>query len=214
MTTVKERPILFSGPMIRAILDGRKTQTRRVVKPRFGGKIIGWGGQGVAMESIGIIDGCENIKANLCPYGKPGSTLWVREAWAETDLYDGTPVIAYKSGGYVPIGKDGQDRDRLIMDWASRSADPDWHVDKWRPSIHMPRWASRILLEVTDVRVQRVQDISESDCWAEGCEGYDDDVTGGMSGYREFSSLWESIHGPGAWERNDWVWAVTFKRVD
>ena len=146
----KERPIIFSGPMIRAILEGRKTQTRRIVKP--------------------------NCLSKLSPYGRTGDRLWVRETWGHNP--EG-PGYVYRSDG---------------------DFDMKFHGDRWRPSIHMPRWASRITLEVTGVRVERLQDINEEDALAEGVE-------------HAFRSLWESINGPGSWDANPWVWVVEFRRV-
>ena len=179
-----DRPILFSAPMVRAILAGTKTQTRRVVKPAH----KAWMDQPVTHQ-LGEWD-----KRPL-PYGKPGDRLWVRETWQAVS---------------------GNDRARHIMThprpdrgWLEYAATPrdDEPAYKWRPSIHMPRWASRITLEVTGVRVERLQDISEADAISEGtpfpCGGW-------VGGYQK---LWESIHGPGSWDLNPWVWVVEFKRV-
>ena len=188
------KPILFSGEMVRAILDGRKTQTRRVIKPQPSAGV---------RRSVFVLSGLEDGHGRelRCPYGRPGDTLWVRETWQAVS---------------------GNDRARHIMThprpdrgWLEYAATPraDEPAYKWRPSIHMPRWASRITLEVTGVRVERLQDISEADAWAEGCEGYDDDVTGGKSGYREYCELWEKINGKGSWDLNPWVWVVEFKGV-
>lgn len=188
---MKERPILFSGPMVRAIFDGTKTQTRRVVKPpknvdpehwmpeKF------WDGQFNALHWPADHAEHEILK---CPYGQPGDRLWVRETFAEIDCR-----LTYKA--------DFNDGAHCV-------------VKRWIPSIHMPRWASRITLEITDVRVERLQNISEQDAWAEGCLGWDDDVTGGSSGYGEFSELWVSINGVESWNSNPWVWVVEFRRVE
>jgi hypothetical protein len=191
MTTLpKERPILFGAPMVRAILDGSKTQTRRVVKrhgdmefdpqdPHYGPYWLPY--------AAGDAEG-EQAKVR-CPYGKPGDRLWVRETWA------------YEQGGT------GCPDDTGIL---YRATDPGWDDEetglRWRPSIYMPRRASRILLEITDIRVQRLQEISEGDARAEGCEpfAYPRD---------RFHGFWDTIHGPGSWAANPLVWAITFRRI-
>jgi len=211
MTNLKERPILFSGAMVRAILAGEKTQTRRVVKPQFGPEAMpaemcaetaeGWQTSGHSGRWWDDCNGDADA-AVYCPYGKPGDRLWVRETFncmytneemktiKVADLNDGD--LVYRADGEYDYGVFGP----------------------WQPSIFMPRWASRITLEITDVRVERLQDISEADAWAEGCLGTDDDVTGGISGYREYYKLWESINGKTApWASNPWVWVLTFKRA-
>jgi hypothetical protein len=181
---VKERPILFSGPMVRAILDGSKTQTRRTFKGTTEHK----GPYNPAyMEAHQQANGWGSI----CPYGTPGDRLWVRETWAHER--DGT----------------GCPDDTGVL---YRATDPGWDDEgtglRWRPSIFMPRIASRILLEITDVRVQRLQEISDEDARA---EGYD---RRSHAFPREwFALLWERIHGPGSWDANPWVWAITFRRI-
>ncbi|MDR2173627.1 MAG: hypothetical protein LBE32_05430 [Burkholderiales bacterium] len=198
---IKQRPIMFSGQMVRSILDGRKTQTRRVIAPR-------------------------NLQNKLCPYGAPGSVLWVRETWAETDTPDGTPVVVYRAGGCIPVGRKN-DADYLIHNWGMPGT-PE--PGRWKPSIHMPRWASRILLEITDVRVQRLQDITEEDAIEEGIERlksgrgfYNPTVSKSAvhfgvytgSAKEAFRLLWEKINAKRgcSWETNPWVLAITFKRV-
>jgi hypothetical protein len=188
---MRERPILFSAPMVRAILDGTKTQTRRVVKPApmmvTDHKTAVW--EGPADSLLKLLDGA----GRHCPYGQPGDRLWVREAFA-----------------FCLADKFGPTPDSVI--YRADEGNADW-PHGWKPSIHMPRCASRITLEVTAVRVERLNDISEKDAWAEGCEGFDDDVTGGKSGYLEFAELWESINGPGSWDANPWVWVVEFRKL-
>jgi len=175
---MKERPILFSGPMVRAILEGRKTQTRRVVKP-----------QPAHIPGIGTVLNIDTITGRACPYGNPGDRLWVREAWAHRRWMLGdaspNPTTVYRA--------DGEDLKGCA---------------RWRPSIHMPRWASRIALEVVSVRVERLQDISEEDAKAEGIDW----VIGYRSRIPLFSALWERINGLGSWNANHWVWVVEFKR--
>jgi hypothetical protein len=175
---VKERPMLFNGDMVRAILDGRKTQTRRIAKPRH----CNHGSEG-----------------QRCPYGQPGDRLWVRETWsmdagavsedAESDWH-----ICYKADLSVTQAL-CTDAECLRLYDSQRSA--------WRPSIHMPRWASRITLEITDVRVERLQVISLDDAKAEGVETTD-----------QYAELWCKINGAESWNANPWVWVVAFKRVE
>ena len=184
---MSEHPILFSGPMVRAILDGRKTQTRRVIKWKCNRGPDGY--DTVGESKIIRVPWTERTLAKIlvpeCPYGVPGDRLWVRETWGK-DLY------AHLSG-HVPI----------LYKVGPPSIDPDYPV-KWNPSIHMPRWASRLTLEVVEVRAQRLQDITEQDAIAEG-----------VSCVAEFRELWDSINAKRApWDSNPWVWAVTFRRVD
>jgi len=232
---VTERPILFSAPMVRAILDGRKTQTRRAVKrpasldsleasPNYPGEWVPWV-DGDPQESI------------LCPYGVPGDTLWVRESWCAADVPSGFCYMADHPGDPRGLG--------------------------WRPSIHMPRKASRLTLRITNVRVERLQDISEADAIAEGLyrSKPDDDDRAWFAAYTEEQSgspptpgewetfnagvwmvpgvpqgwgmtpaerrrdtwgptpqfcyrlLWEHINGKGGWAANPWVWAVSCERL-
>lgn len=214
---MKERPILFSAPMVRAILDGTKTQTRRVVKDRH-------------IDAAPPACFFQWLRER-CPYGQPGERLWVREAWAETDREDGTPVIAYRAGGNIAIGRDHPNGNDYLIDTIAWNDMP--HVETWRPSIHMPRWASRILLEITAVRVERLQDISDNDIEAEGTaqwvkdggkvmcprpgfDGWWPDENGNLyvkPNRVAFCSLWESVNGLCAWDTNPWVWVVEFKRV-
>lgn len=193
----REIPIIFNGDMVRAILSGQKTQTRRPVKSDF------IQSDRAPLEvAPGIFHfWCSGVHA--CPYGRPGGLLWVRETHAIV------PRTAYRcSVGVQQTLRPDDDHDAAIYraDWTRSQGGL-----RWRPSIHMPRWASRILLRVTAVRVERVQDISEKDAWAEGCEGWDDDVTGGSSGFGEFAGLWEAIYGN--WGTNPWVWVIEFERV-
>jgi hypothetical protein len=183
---MKERPILFSGPMVRAILDGSKTQTRRAVSSkRF--PCADWG-----YASVG--DRCHPLAAHA--YGTPGDRLWVRETWAVQHEYD--------AAAPSEIGASARWR---------YAATEDLGGLRKRPSIFLPRRGSRILLEITDVRVQRLQEISEGDARAEGAQkswaGWPR-----LASYRSgFQSLWESINGTGSWHANPWVWAITFQRL-
>lgn len=196
-----ERPILFRGEMVRAILEGRKTQTRRVVKLRHGSPycIVGERSDGATWPMWFDPNQGPDYHPEVCPYGKPGDRLWVRETWGVVEGEDGASRwVAYAA---TP----GQTR-RAPEDSALKRC--------WKPSIHMPRWACRLVLDVTDVRVERLQDISDADALAEGistvafrpddgfpvCDGY---MAGSDDGKMllqttpraAFQSLWESIHG-------------------
>ncbi|MGR7890436.1 hypothetical protein ACU6XY_09650 [Klebsiella aerogenes] len=200
---MKERGMIFNGEMVRAILDGRKTQTRRP---------FNWRRQ-PAMEMAEREDGslwpwaedCENggdIWFN-CPFGAVGDRIWVRETWARYNI------------------------DQHSHDMAYRATPPeDWPEEgKWRPSIHMPRWASRILLEITNIGVQRIRSISQNDAAREGlmrlpatgryCINQGDQYFGRAShDAREvFSWLWQSIYGEESWDANPWVWVIEFKQI-
>jgi hypothetical protein len=232
MTAIKERPILFSAPMVRAILDGRKTVTRRPVK-------TDWIQSDLAPLNTapGLFHfWCSGEHA--CPYGEPGQRLWVRESHAQVFEVD------IPHGRYAgPIGTAGSPGK---PDWKSRyvyRADGEmpnvqWHhvgdsqPVRWTPSIHMPRAACRILLEITDVRVERLQDISEEQAVAEGLiwQGQENGKTfyshaerkyppgahqqfgiSGVDAVSAFRNLWNSVGGE--WDANPWVWVVEFKRV-
>lgn len=237
---MKERPILFSAPMVRAILAGTKTQTRRAVKPQ-----------------PRIVDGAPDWKSVRSPYGQPGDRLWVREAWRVGAWLHRDPggrrpnavAIDYQSDNFARrewlpcVDHDLFQRlvRQSIADAQRVGIKPfgadeyNWKAGngptRWRPSIHMPRWASRITLEVTGMRVERLQDISEQDCVAEGiqisssarrsdaCYGIyeclmpDGKTHFNNSAYDLYRVLWEQINGPGSWDANPWVWVVEFKRL-
>jgi hypothetical protein len=217
MTDTRERPILFQGAMVRAILASTKTQTRRMVK--HSGELFDVRALVAAVqEYVPAVDRATGKKWGTgsrlirCPYGAPSGRLWVRESWARDDE-DG--ALFYRAD--VGTGNEADDWQRNIDDGASGY--------RWRPSIHMPRAACRLVLEVTEVRVQRLQDISEADCWAEGIEAVDGAFTRDQHidmtrrlGCRiddakpSYALLWESINGPGSWDANPWVWAVSFRR--
>jgi hypothetical protein len=243
---MKERPILFSGPMVQAILDGAKTQTRRVVKPQP--KIRERGdrhGAWYRVDSVGDLvdnsqpetgllayygrcwDGIHRLASDIiaCPYGQPGDRLWVRETWAHYQTVnharrpDGRSFSEVSDGmaGYRADGHDTIEdfRNHVRMTSGCDLEAVEINADRWRPSIHMPRWASRILLEIADVRVQRLQDISEEDAKAEGCYAKTyRDGRGHEPASVDFRYLWESINGAGSWDANPWVWAISFRRVD
>ena len=192
-TAVRERPILFSGPMVRAILDGRKTQTRRVAMHRV---------CGVMLARLAFDPAPD---AALCPYGAPGDRLWVRETWAWSGDRE-IPEAERIARGEIWYAADG-DRGPAI---------------RWRPSIHMPRWAARLTLEVTGVRVERLQDISATDCRAEGIPHFREFVVFGADAEQrremyaaEYRRLWDSLNAPRGygWDVNPWVWVVEFRKV-
>lgn len=234
---MKERPILFKGEMVTAILEGRKTMTRRPMKPQpfqitpgdtpMGARFMGWYEGGT----------CSDL---WCPYGQPGDRLWVRETW-QLEFHYGFHDVRYLADNYL------WDPGTLYLNLRNRTC---W---KKRPSIFMPRWASRITLEITDIRVERVQEITEEDAIKEGILSQMGDGSGPGPGYKwegigyhgagfdkagrrtfhtpsrtgkckcftggdspaqcAFREIWDSIHGRGAWERNDWVWAISFRRI-
>ena len=220
---MKERPILFSAPMVRAILDGRKTVTRRIVKPT-----PEW------VDPSGVLSYCGRVGLQhaLSPHGRRGDRLWVREAFRFLDSFDGDSP---KTVG-----------DRCLIagypkPWAPTHYEADGWRDNWmnvgtsqgsviagklRPGIHMPRWACRITLEIVSVRVERLQDISYEDALAEGVldfrqliepecqqgETADEYARRLCWPQRSYRQLWESINGEGSWEKNPWVWVIEFRR--
>lgn len=204
---MKERPMLFSAPMVNAILAGIKTQTRRLVKPqpdrdqRYpSGYIFEWW----SGKYLNVVDAKSADALERCRYGQIGDRIWVRETWAQNaDQLSDTRMdtsIVYRADG-------------------ERRAFDNGIEKRWRPSIHMPRWASRILLEITEVRAERLQDISEEDAIAEGVvkNGNRWEVPGivatPVSAVDAYRALWEYISGRGTWDVNPYVWAITFKRV-
>ncbi len=211
-----DRPILFSAPMVRAILSGRKSQTRRAVKPAE------WNFAPRPEFNIDTATGRHEWLARKagepstfrwlpCPHGQPGDRLWVREShWFFQDEAD--PVT-----GYTPPV--------LTVDDVEYRADGESTRHRWRPSIHMPRWASRITLEITGVRVERLNAISEDDTRAEGITDGgclncgNSELSCGCLNPRPdardaFVSLWSSINGRESWDANPWVWVVEFKRLE
>lgn len=214
---MKERGMIFNGEMVRAIIDGRKTQTRRIIKPQpeatLSGSLSGkWLSRPLNRLLLPKI---EDIAIH-CPFGVVGDRIWVRETWARYNI------------------------DQDSHDMAYRATPPaDWPEEgRWRPSIHMPRWASRITLEITGVCVERLQNISEVDAKAEGLaeitkdgslfkfgipdrDGYPGTDDKGwpwtewernpVDAYRK---LWQSIYGEESWQANPWVWVIEFKRIE
>jgi hypothetical protein len=215
---MKERPIIFSGPMVRAILEGRKTQTRRVVKQLVGFDDVVRMGMDLKTLRDTFIPLAIGKKATpfLCPYGQPGDRLWVREKhqvnatgikpnWnIEGVLYAADGAYIEAEGSYLGTNSFGL---------------------RWTPPIHMPRWASRITLEIVSVRVERLQDISVDDCKAEGItkpnlSNAQDALMYAWGGKPDamrvpaFRELWESIKGHKSWDANPWVWVIEFKKIE
>lgn len=184
---MRARPILMHARSVQNLLAGRKTQTRRIMKPQplFRTPFWEWAGAGWSgnMKSLRPVAG--HSLSTRCPYGVPGDLLWVRESV----LFNSEPG----QGESLWIYRADMDHHEAVR------ASEDCNAN-WRPSIHMPRRASRLTLRLTDVRVERIQEITGLDIVAEGCDG-------SRVGFLE---LWNDTNGPGAWERNDWVWALTF----
>lgn len=225
---MKARPILFNGDMVRALLAGRKTQTRRVMKPKPE-KVPAdhprpghWWSSNVVQSMVHIEaelqnqqGGWEGLAANVCPHGKEGDLLWVRETWIQKGRYvmpawpeaeqedatwSGSKNIHYSADGEGP---DSREDGRVV--WRKR------------PSIHMPRWASRLTLRITDVRVERLQEISEEDAKAEGCDNSKSEEAATVGWYEKprkaFRRLWERINGSESWSANPWVWVIEFEVI-
>ena len=184
-----DRPILFSTPMIRALLDGRKTQTRRIINPQptASGSVYVGDQQITMAEWQARHEG--RLKINV------GDRLWVREAWNSVIGYENLPPRDIPANTPVHYKADGE-------------PEYGWVWGRYRHSQFMPRWASRITLTVTDVRVERLQDISRGDAMAEGCPF--PNMAKGDNPSDWYAALWDTINGPGAWEANPWVVAYTF----
>lgn len=203
---MKELPILYSGAMVRALLDDRKVQTRRIINPQpqmvTDGAILPWEGDPAALQRL-----LQQSK-RACPFGQPGDRHWVRETWQHSNWphgpFDEDCGVFYRAD-YMddPHGPDGE-------------LSPEGKYRTWRPSIHMPRAACRILLEVTNVRVERLQDISEADAFAEGVCALNGRHAGAAyvtDGRLAYELLWKSLYGAGSWDANPWVWVVEFRRI-
>lgn len=203
---MKERPILFNAEMVKAILSGRKTQTRRVVK--FPLRDVNMGCELAGNELAGEVKAGDYRN---CPLGQPGEQFWVRETWQVihdyTDEHGNVDERRYARS--IPKQRGNYWHPVYAASWGNeRKEDREF---PWRPSIHMPRWASRIDLLITGVRVERLNDISVGDVMREGCSAADT-----KSGYcvaDVFVQLWESIYGERSWQANPWVWVIEFERV-
>jgi len=245
---MKERPILFSGAMVRALLAAEKTQTRRVAKPtrRYPFEFIGsgdqsgpdwndpscWGFMSEDGDAWLLKDG--TIESDLhqipCPYGQPGDRLWVRETWGVvSNSYDedgnscdwvpdrpATAINEMRFGQGYYSGHAIYAAD-CSFEWSGDDDGGGEPRSAWHPSIHMPRAASRILLEIVSVRVERLNDISEQDAIAEGAmfwaQEQETQIKDTSDARHAFMNLWQSINGPSSWDANPFVWAVEFKRV-
>ena len=199
---MKERPIIMTSESVRAILDGRKTMTRRVITgflyPEYPDHEYCFHETVDSRWEIGMISRSTGeghfMQYSRCPYGVPGSSLWVKESWANN--IPGCPNgLSYKADHIDPLG------------------DGPAHPMKWKSPIFMPRWASRITLEVVNVRVERITDISDSDCYAEGIISPQNDILG--EPYYSFKDLWDTINAKRGypWASNPWVWVIEFRRV-
>ncbi|HBO0981495.1 TPA: hypothetical protein L4E58_001309 [Pseudomonas aeruginosa] len=206
----RERPILFNDQMVRAILEGRKTVTRRAVKD------TGFYAIDAAIHGNEVALREREALSTRCPFGQPGDRLWVREAWQGPLISDEEQaanqswwkdMTKFQDQAHCAYRASGDNNEYV---------DPDGYFHcKWKPSIHMPRWASRILLEITAVRVERLQDITEDQAIAEGIDTHPMGFYGNgcITAGGAFLELWESINGDGRWAANPWVWVVEFKRV-
>lgn len=207
---MKERGMIFNGEMVRAILDGRKTQTRRPVKFPVHDKNLGC--ELAGNELAGELSAGNYLNS---AFGKPGDCIWVREAFRVHSRATDVATLVYKAS---VRNSWTEQTHRVPVSVCNKPATPE----KWTPSLHMPRWASRILLEITDVRVERLNSISQEDAQAEGMEltgwrpTYSDPDSGGevMTPYDNFAELWSSIYGDESWQANPWVWVIEFKRVE
>ncbi|HBX6314304.1 TPA: hypothetical protein MH665_25485 [Klebsiella pneumoniae] len=223
MTKITERGMIFNGEMVRALLSGRKTQTRRIIKPQpevtlsgsLSGKWLSRPLNGLLLPKI------EDIAIH-CPFGAVGDRIWVRETWGVVShafsddglMIDWVPDRPATAIHEMPFGNG------YYSGYAIYAADGDftWDDDDgyedgrwcWKPSIHMPRAASRILLEITDVRVERLRSMSQDDARAEGVIA----ASGPMEAGLAFRELWDSIYGEESWKANPWVWVIEFKRVE
>lgn len=238
-----ERPVLFSVSMVRALLAGRKTVTRRLLKPQpapnsphdGGTKWVFDAHKGLHIPcgTVGHLTVAEKLGLR-CPFGQPGDRLWVRETWrvsSEGNHYPSNEkslYVEYRAGAVAGFG---QQRSKFRVEEDAGLAARAWGKGRsysWRPSIHMPRWASRLTLEVVSVRVERLHDITEEDAQAEGVERHPEacgwlnyepspafeEVSYHVTARDSFASLWRSINGAESWDANPWVWRVEFRRVE
>jgi hypothetical protein len=242
-STMKERPILFNAAMVNAILAGNKTQTRRVMKPQptklppDSSRTGHWWPSNKFQTMLHVEDTLQNkaggwlgLAGDACPLGDVGDRLWVRESfYIGASMHHHTEknsrvYVEYKplSPNAVKYGHHGESKEcmRPLGEVGPCQNTPTFRRDgsiRWRPSIHMPRWASRITLEITAVRVERLRDISEEDALAEGVRTEQDTASEGAGWYdkprRAFQFLWSSIYGDESWGANPWVWVIEFKRI-
>lgn len=228
---MRERPILFNADMVRAVLDGRKTQTRRIMKnqpvPSKTREGDFWFSCNKMHSMVHVSDftpgnclmpDAHEFFSMSCPFGAVGDRLWVRETFRVHSRATDVATLVYKASEQQSWT---QQTHRVPIEKCNKPA----VVDTWMPSIHMPRWASRITLEITGVRVERLQDISEQDAAAEGVPPAGDLLPDYPGTYLTpkgdfataevaFQRLWQSIYGDDSWQANPWVWVIEFKRVE
>lgn len=231
---MKERGMIFNAEMVRAILDGRKTQTRRPVKyqpvpsdilpalvfPRSKADTLS------AHPSGYIYPHAIDEIIEMCPHGVPGDRLWVRETWADASHDDGL-CICYRADKYRKDVTSNFSATFGNFGYGNWAADIENGTEgRWKPSIHMPRWASRITLKITDIRVERVQDISEEGAVSEGFQAIPgfkwhtfEQAAAGVPMHDHtakdaFEAFWCDRYGEGSWDNNDWVWVIEFKRIE
>ena len=196
---VKERGMIFNDEMVRAILGGNKTQTRRIVEEKFYGRAV-----------------AAELLAKHCPYGQPGDRIWVRETYRVHGKATDVATLVYRAS---VRNSWTEQTHRVPVEVCNKPVS-----EKWTPSIHMPRWASRILLEITNVRVERLNDISECDARDEGVQPAGSLLPDHPGTFLTpkgdfamakvaFQRLWESIYGEESWNANPWVWVIEFKRI-
>ncbi|EOX3911690.1 hypothetical protein D9H19_02985 [Escherichia coli] len=200
---MKERGMIFNDAMVRAILEGRKTQTRRPVKNVGADNYLVISKPTKKRNGV-YIHVMDAPKHGLCPFGNVGDRIWVRETfnafWLDNDV-----IQEIKNG--VSLASE-------LCDYKADYSDCSNLAEGWTPSIHMPRWASRILLEITDVRVERLHDMSEADAKAEGASPATYKITPPEAVYRVgFGDIWRGIYGQENWLSNPWVWVIEFKRI-
>lgn len=212
---MKDRPILFSAPMVRALLDGSKTQTRRTLKPQPRVFEIDERGtpcqvgcmqvEGEAVNRVWLGSQQAGVLTGQQVRFAVGDRLWVRESWQLHSRATDLCTVAYKAS----VNHSGwTDAHEQFPDALAGNRKPKPFQEGWRPSIHMPRWASRLTLTVTDVRIERLQDISRGDAMDEGCPFAN--MQAGPSPVDWYRDLWNQINGPDEWEKNPWVAALTF----
>lgn len=214
-----ERGMIFNAEMVRAILDGRKTQTRRIMKlqPKPSKSRPGdfWFSSKKLESMVHVSDLAPGnspiadyhlfIQEHCCPLGAVGDRIWVREAFRVHSLATDVATLVYKAS---ERNSWTEQTHRVPVAVCNKPATPE----KWTPSLHMPRWASRILLEITDVRVERLKSISDRDALREGCSTAD--MRSGDCVADVFARLWASIYGSDSWNANPWVWVISFERVE
>ncbi|HCR0782093.1 hypothetical protein ACU6YP_03980 [Klebsiella aerogenes] len=221
-----ERGMIFNGEMVRAILDGRKTQTRRIMKiqPEHSGLglrrvIDSKNGSDDGKYFWSLSDACGlkiRSKSFTCPFGSVGDRIWVREAFRVHSRATDVATLVYKAS---ERNSWTEQTHRVPVSVCNKPATPE----KWTPSLHMPRWASRLLLEITDVRVERLREISQADAEAEGVgklkKGFWKNYQSGWTEFQltargSFATLWKSIYGDESWYADPWVWVIEFKRIE